>query len=95
MKNFFLGIFIPSILIASEAASPESQGLPAAIKAIAAALAIGICGFATAYAQAQIGSSGVGAITEKPESLGKVILLMALPETVIILGFVVAALILT
>ena len=64
-------------------------------KAIAAALSVGICGFGTAFAQARIGAAGVGAITEKPEMLGRIVLLMAIPETVIILGFVVAALLLT
>ncbi|MDD5089491.1 MAG: ATPase [Candidatus Wallbacteria bacterium] len=63
--------------------------------AVAAAIAIGACGIATAMAQARIGAAGVGAIAEKPEVIGRVMILMALPETVVILGFVVAALILT
>ncbi|MDK2981917.1 MAG: V/A-type H+/Na+-transporting ATPase subunit [Chloroflexota bacterium] len=65
-----------------------------AVKALAAALAIGISAIATALAQRAIGSAGVGAISEKPELLGSVIILIAIPETLVILGFAVAALIL-
>ena len=58
--------------------------------AIGAGLAIGITGLATAWAQAKIGSAGVGALAEDDELFGKVIILTALPETMIILGLVVA-----
>jgi V/A-type H+-transporting ATPase subunit K len=36
----------------------------------------------------------VGALAEKPELLGSIILLIAIPETMVILGFAVAAMIL-
>ncbi len=62
--------------------------------ALGAGLAIGLAGLGTGIAQSRIGAAGVGAIAEKPESLGVVIILLALPETVVILGFVVAAIIL-
>ncbi len=61
--------------------------------AIGAGLAIGLAAIATGYAQARIGSAGIGALAEKPELTGRVILLMAIPETLIILGFAVAAMI--
>ena len=61
--------------------------------AIGAALAVGLAAIATGYAQARIGSAGVGAIAEKPELAGRVILLVAIPETLVILGFAVAAMI--
>jgi V/A-type H+/Na+-transporting ATPase subunit K len=62
--------------------------------AIGAALAIGLGALATGLAQARIGSSAVGAIAEKPELTGRVILLVAIPETLVILGFAIAAMIL-
>ena len=65
-----------------------------AIMALAAALAIGLTALATAMAQRAIGSAGVGAITEKPELIGSIIILVAIPETLVILGFAVAAIIL-
>ena len=61
--------------------------------AIGAGLAVGLAGLGTGYAQAHIGSAGAGAIAEKPELTGTVILLVAIPETVLILGFAVAAMI--
>jgi V/A-type H+-transporting ATPase subunit K len=61
--------------------------------AIGAGLAVGLAGLGTGYAQAHIGSAGAGAIAEKPELTGTVILLVAIPETVLILGFAVAAMV--
>ncbi|MFN8459018.1 MAG: ATPase [Anaerolineae bacterium] len=61
--------------------------------AIGAGLAVGLAAIGTGYAQGNIGSAGVGAIAEKPELVGNIILLVAIPETVLILGFAVAAMI--
>lgn len=61
--------------------------------AIGAGLAVGLAGLGTGYAQAHIGSAGAGTIAEKPEMVGTIILLVAIPETVLILGFAVAAMI--
>ncbi len=62
--------------------------------AFAAALSVGLCGIATAWAQSKIGSAGCGALAEKPELSGTIIILIAIPETIIILGFVIASMIL-
>jgi V/A-type H+-transporting ATPase subunit K len=62
--------------------------------AFAAALAVGIPALATAWAQSRIGSAGAGTLAEKPELTGTIIILLAIPETMVILGFVVAAMIL-
>jgi len=62
--------------------------------AFAAALAISVCAIATAWAQSRIGAAGAGTLAEKPELTGIIIILVAIPETMVILGFVVAAMIL-
>lgn len=62
--------------------------------AFAAALAIGLSALATGWAQSKIGPAGAGALAEKPELSGIVIVLLAIPETMVILGFVVAIMIL-
>ncbi|MFQ5406562.1 MAG: ATPase [Candidatus Micrarchaeia archaeon] len=49
----------------------------------------------TAYAQAAIGAAGIGMMSEKEGTEGKVLLFLAIPETMIILAFVVSYLILT
>ncbi len=66
---------------------------PVIWKALGAALAIGLAAIATAWAQSKIGSAAAGAIAEKPEVGGLMIVLEALPETIIILGFVIAIMI--
>jgi V/A-type H+-transporting ATPase subunit K len=63
------------------------------LKTLAAALAIGLTALATGWAQGKIGSAAVGAIVEKKELIGPMIVLVAIPETLVILGFVIAYLI--
>jgi V/A-type H+-transporting ATPase subunit K len=62
--------------------------------AFAAALALGMSAIATAWVQSRVGASGAGALAEKPELTATVIILLAIPETIVILGFVIAAMIL-
>ena len=65
-----------------------------ALIALAAGLAIAIPAIATAWAQSRIGSAGAASMAEKPELRGTAIVMIAIPETMVILGFVVAVLIL-
>jgi len=62
--------------------------------AFAAMLAIALPAMATAWAQSRIGAAGAGALAEKPENAGTLIIMVAIPETMVILGFVIAFLIL-
>jgi len=62
--------------------------------AIAAALAIGLPAISTAWAQGRIGPAAAAALSEKPELSTTAIILIAIPETMVILGFVVAVLLL-
>ncbi len=64
------------------------------IIAFAAALAIGLSALATGLAQSRIGAAGAGALAEKPELTATIIILVAIPETMVILGFVIASMIL-
>ncbi|HYC20363.1 MAG TPA: ATPase [Candidatus Bathyarchaeia archaeon] len=61
---------------------------------IGAGIAFGLGAIGTGIAQARIGAAGVGVIAEKPELFGISLVFVALPETLVILGFVVAAIIL-
>jgi V/A-type H+-transporting ATPase subunit K len=49
---------------------------------------------ATAWAQSRIGAAGAAALAEKPEISTTVVIMIAIPETVAVLGFVVAVMIL-
>jgi len=60
---------------------------------IAAALVMSIAAIATAWAQSRIGAAGAAAIAEKPEIATTMVIMIAIPETVAVLGFVVAVLI--
>ena len=64
------------------------------LTAIGAGLAIGLAALGTGIAQARIGAAGAGTIAEKPDLAGIIILLVAIPETMVILGFATAAMIL-
>ncbi len=66
-----------------------------ALVALAAAIAIAIPAIATAWAQSKIGSAGAGAMAEKPELSGSILIMVAIPETIVLLGFVIAYLIIS
>jgi V/A-type H+-transporting ATPase subunit K len=61
---------------------------------LAAALAVAIPALATAWAQSRIGPAIAASMAEKPELSTTAILMVAIPETMVILGFVVAVVIL-
>lgn len=61
---------------------------------LAAALAVAIPALATAWAQSRIGPAIAASMAEKPELATTAILMVAIPETMVILGFVVAVVIL-
>ena len=65
---------------------------PGAI-AMAAAIVIGLAALATAWAEKEIGSAAVGAMAENDKIFGKALILMVIPETIIIFGFLIALLI--
>ena len=60
---------------------------------IGAAVAIVGSALATAWAQSRIGAAAAAALAEKPELRTTAVLRVAIPETMVILGFVIAVLI--
>jgi V/A-type H+-transporting ATPase subunit K len=94
-SSFLLTMLIPAIALAEEAA-PEAGAeawQTAAAKAIAAGLAMGLAALGAGYAQGRIGSAGAGALAERPDVAIWIITLQALPEIIVLLGFVSAILI--
>jgi V/A-type H+-transporting ATPase subunit K len=61
---------------------------------IAAAVAAGASALGAAYAVAHVGAAAVGAMAEKPELLGRVLILVGLAEGIAIYGLIIAILIL-
>jgi V/A-type H+/Na+-transporting ATPase subunit K len=97
-----IGVVLLGATYCSAAEAPAAAQSTPAVKSdfsvglisIAAALAVGLCALATGIAQSRIGAAGCGVLAEKPELSGTVILLLAIPETMVILGFVVAVVLL-
>lgn len=58
--------------------------------AIGAGLAVGLAGLGTGLAQAQIGPAAVGATAEDAGFLGRGLLFIAIPETIVIFGLLIA-----
>ncbi len=89
----FLGIMaIPAIALAQEGEGGGVVTMAAAVKTCGAAAAMGISALAAGWAQARIGSAGQGTLAERPEERVFVLTLTALPEVIVLLGFVMAIL---
>jgi V/A-type H+-transporting ATPase subunit K len=61
---------------------------------MAAALSTALAALAAGYAVGRVGSAAVGAIAEKPELFGRVLVLVGLAEGIAIYGLIVSILIL-
>jgi len=57
---------------------------------VGAGIAIGVAGLGTGVAQGQVGAAAVGATAEDPKMFVRGMIFMVLPETIVILGFVIA-----
>jgi V/A-type H+-transporting ATPase subunit K len=79
------------------AAEPEAAALPEGAMAwgfIAAALATGLSALGAGIAVASVGSAAIGALAEKPELLGRTLIMIGLAEGIAIYGLIVSILIL-
>jgi V/A-type H+-transporting ATPase subunit K len=82
-------------------AQPPEESVAAAVDPavlrwalLSAALAVGLSSLASAYAVGRVGSAAVGALTEKPELMGRVLILVGLAEGIAIYGLIIAIMIL-
>ena len=99
MKKVVLVLMVVSavtlFLAGAAFAAPEEPaaapiGAGAGLLGLAAAISVGLGAIGTAWAQSRIGAAAAGAIAERPEIGGLMLVFLALPETMIILGFLVA-----
>ena len=91
-STFLVTLLVPAMAFAAEVeVVGEWQSYVA--KAFAAGLAIGVSALSAGYAMAKIGSAGAGTLAERPEAAIYVIVLQALAELIVLLGFVAAILI--
>ena len=61
---------------------------------VAAALVTGLAAVAAAYAVATVGAAAVGALAERPELFGRLLILVGLAEGIAIYGVIISVLIL-
>ena len=61
---------------------------------MAAALATGLSSLGAAFAVANVGSAAIGAMAEKPELLGRALIMVGLAEGIAIYGLIISILIL-
>jgi len=92
---FVVSMMVPAMAIAQEAVKAQvldSQDAwkVSAAKAFSAAIAMAISAFAAGYAQSKIGAAAAGTLAERPEAGTNLIVLQALPEVIVLLGFVIA-----
>jgi len=92
---FVMSWLVPAIAFAEEAelTAGADDWRTRVGKAVAAGIAMGLSALAAGYAQAKIGSAGAGTLAERPEVSIWIITLQALPEIIVLLGFVSAILI--
>ena len=92
---FLTSMIVPMIAFAQESGGAVTQEPWQATvgKAASAGFAMGVSAFAGGYAQAKIGSAGAGTLAERPEVSIWIITLQALPEVIVLLGFVSAIMI--
>ncbi len=64
------------------------------VTAVGAALAIGLSALGAGYGIGVAGAASVGAITEKPEMFGKVLIFVAFAEAIAIYGLLISFMIL-
>lgn len=58
--------------------------------AIAAAIAVGVSGYAAAVAESTVGSAAVGAMSEDENFFSKGLVMTVIPETIAVFGLVIA-----
>lgn len=66
------------------------MAVEAGLIAIGAGLAVGLTGLGTGWAEKDIGAAAVGAAAENEEMFGRGLVLMVIPETIVLFGFVIA-----
>ena len=71
---------------------PRPVGIERGLIALGAGLAIGLGCAAAGYAVGHVGAAAVGALAEKPELTGRVIIFVGLAEGISIMGLIVAVL---
>lgn len=91
-----VALVLASPALAAEGATAASTLDPSILRwgFAAAAASAGLAALGAGYAVAQVGTAALGALAEKPDLFGKVLVMVGLAEGIAIYGLIVAILIL-
>jgi V/A-type H+-transporting ATPase subunit K len=89
--TFLAAVAIPAMAFAQAAATttPASPNVSIA-KAAGAAVTMSVSAMAAGYAQSKIGAAAAGTLAERPEAGTNLIVITALTEIIVLMGFVIA-----
>jgi V/A-type H+-transporting ATPase subunit K len=90
--TFLAAAAVPAMAFAQASTAPVVAVAPsvAIAKATAAAVTMSIAAFSAAWAQGKIGSAAAGTLAERPEAGTNLIVITALTEIIVLMGFVIA-----
>jgi len=96
-----IAVFMATAATALFVAAPAAAAVPSSLSSdawsmglIGAALATAASSLGAGFAVARVGSAAVGALAEKPELFGRLLILVGLAEGIAIYGLIVSILIL-
>jgi V/A-type H+-transporting ATPase subunit K len=85
---------VPRLISAADVVKGVTGTDSTGLAYIGAGLAVGLACIGSSYAVGRIGSAGIGAVTEKPELMGKTLVFLGLAEGIAIYGLIIAVMIL-
>ena len=102
LSEFFIRVILlcaawfllPAMLWAAEGSQGKAFTDSIGLAYIGAGVAVGFACLASGYAVAKIGSSAIGAVSEKPELMGRTLVFLGLAEGIAIYGLIIAIMIL-
>lgn len=89
-----MGFLTPAALLAAEGTPARAGADWMGLAYIGAGLAVGLACLASGFAVARIGSAAIGAVSEKPELMGRTLVFLGLAEGIAIYGLIIAIMIL-
>jgi V/A-type H+-transporting ATPase subunit K len=92
--TFLATAAIPAMAFAQDAAATAAKApvnpTVAIAKATAAAVTMSIAAMSAGFAQSKIGAAAAGTLAERPEAGTNLIVITALTEIIVLMGFVIA-----
>ncbi len=87
-------LWAPEVRAATDAAAAAASGVDSSWVFVGAALATGLSSLGAAFAVAKVGTAAVGALAEKAELFGRLLIFIGLAEGIAIYGLIVSILVL-